>query len=400
MFKLKSDGLFICFLALIAATPALATDMYLAAIPRIATLWGVAESAVNLSLVLWFVAFSVFLLVCGPLSDKYGRRPVLLVGLGLFVFSSFACATAKSVPGLVMYRILQGIGASAPASMSLAICRDRFEGVKRQQALAYLGVILAVAPMVGPSIGTLVMKFASWNYIFVVQGCLVLFSLLVSVTVAETSREFIPDNVFRSMFRYKKIVLNRRYIIACMVMGLIAGPFYGYIAFSPVVYLRIFGQSERLFSILFGANAACTMMGAFTCAQLAKHVCERKLITVSIVGCIVGASSILLFGPSGVWQFFGSILVFSFFCGMSRPLSTDLVISQVEHDIGSASSFLVFYQFIIGAFCMWFVTQPWSAPVRVFGALAAGVSVLVLMVWPLLLKMLGNTLEGDNAQAS
>ena len=115
---------YIIFLAAITAVPAMATDMYLAAMPIIAKQWGVPDSRVALSLVLWFASFSVFLLVYGPLSDKHGRRPILLTGLALFTAASAACALATNVTALIVLRVLQGIGTAGPSSMCMAICHD------------------------------------------------------------------------------------------------------------------------------------------------------------------------------------------------------------------------------------------------------------------------------------
>ena len=105
------------FLALLAATPPLSTDMYLAAIPRIAGDWGVGKDMVTLTLVLWFASFSLFILVAGSLSDKYGRKPVLLTGLSVFAGSSFLCAGAQDVYQLILFRIFQGMGAGAPSAI-------------------------------------------------------------------------------------------------------------------------------------------------------------------------------------------------------------------------------------------------------------------------------------------
>ncbi|MGE4292542.1 MAG: MFS transporter, partial [Desulfovibrio sp.] len=128
-------------LALLAAFPALSTDMYLPAIPRLERIWGISLSLANLSLVAFFASFSLFLLVHGPLSDRFGRRPVLLWGILLFIAGSLACALAPSIGALITARIVQAAGAAAASSLSLALSKDLYSGLDRQRILAYLAVI-------------------------------------------------------------------------------------------------------------------------------------------------------------------------------------------------------------------------------------------------------------------
>ncbi len=384
----KKEALYIVFLAMIAAVPAMATDMYLAAMPTIASQWNVPDSRVGLSLVLWFVAFSLFLLVCGPVSDRHGRRPVLLAGLTLFVVATFACALAQNVWQLIGFRILQGIGAAGPSSMAMAICRDRYDGLQRKRALAYIGVILTVVPAVAPTLGAWLLAWLTWRFIFLTQGVLGIVALLVSLWFRETAAERVPGNLLRLLGRYRHVIANRRYLLSNMAMGLILGPFYGFIAFSSIVYIQIFGLSERAFGLLFGVNAVMSMAGAFTCTQVIRYFSDTVLLSACLVGCTLAGGGIVMAGGWHYLAFAGFMCAITFFCGMSRPLSNHLILQQVEHDIGSASSFIVFYQFIVGAACMRIVTTDWSDPIFVFGLVALLLPASVLSVWPLLLRML------------
>jgi len=381
---------YITFLAAIAAVPALATDMYLPAMPTIAKLWGVPDSRVALSLVLWFANFSIFLLVCGPLSDQYGRRPVLLAGLGLFTAASLACALATNVGQLIAFRILQGIGATGPSSMCMAICRDRYEGPRRKHILAWIGIILALAPMAAPTLGSVLLRLSGWRAIFVVQAGMGGALLLASGRLyRETAAERIAGRLLTLMGRYAVLARNRRYVLSVMAMGLILGPFYGFIAFAPILYIQIYGLSNRAFSLLFALNALMGMCGAFVCTRVMKVLPDTVLLTACLIGCAAGGGGILIWGGRHYAAFAAAMCIVTFFCGVSRPLSNNLILEQVRHDIGSASSFIVFYQFVVGALCMRFVSLSWEAPIHVFGLVALLLPTIVLAVWPLLLRMLG-----------
>ncbi len=377
--------LYICFLGLIAAVPALSTDMYLAAMPLIASQWGISESRVGQSMVLWFVSFSIMLLVCGPLSDKYGRRPVLLTGLSFFTVSSFLCSSAGNIVQLILFRMLQGASAAAPASMCMAICRDRYEGEQRKHVLAYISIILSITPMIAPMIGAMLLKYVHWRAIFIVQGVLTVGTFIISLSYRETLQMPLTDQVFKLMGRYINLLRNTNYLLCNNAMGILAGPFYGYLAFSSIVYISLFRQSEQTFSILFGINAMISMLGAFTCTRITRYFSDIRLITCSLFVYALCGLGMMLWGHVHFLLFAVFMAGISFCLGMSRPLSNHLILEQVKTDIGSASSFIVFYQFLVGSVCMAITTMVWTRPIFIFGVLAFTVPVFVLMLWPLLI---------------
>jgi DHA1 family bicyclomycin/chloramphenicol resistance-like MFS transporter len=386
MIKLSNEKRYICFLGLIAAVPALSTDMYLAAIPLIARQWAIPESRVGLSMVLWFASFSMTLLLCGPLSDKYGRRPVLLVGLLLFTLSSFLCALSADIRQLILFRMLQGASAAAPASMCMAICRDRYEGDHRKRILAYISIILSITPMLAPMIGAALLKYSNWRAVFVLQGLLTVLTLMISRGYQETLQSPVQEQLFRLLGRYLNLLRNTNYILCNNAMGIMAGPFYGYLAFSSIVYISLYHLSEQTFSILFGVNAMISMLGAFTSTRITRYVSDARLITYALFIYALCGIGIMLFGHLHYLCFAVCMAGISFCLGVSRPLSNHLILEQVKTDIGSASSFIVFYQFLVGSICMAITTADWARPIFVFGLLAFVVPVIVLSLWPMLIR--------------
>jgi DHA1 family bicyclomycin/chloramphenicol resistance-like MFS transporter len=295
---------------------------------------------------------------------------------------------------LITFRILQGIGAAGPSSMCMAICRDRYEGHQRKHILAWIGIILGLAPMIAPSIGAALLKFANWRGIFVTQALLGGVVLLGSWRFyRETAAERVAGHFFSLLGRYGRLAQNHRYLLSVTAMGLIVGPFFGFIAFAPIVYIKLYGLSNQAFGILFGLNALMGMSGAFVCTRITKFVSDTILLTVCLVGCAFGGAALLAWGGMHYVAFAAGMCVVTFFCGMSRPLANHLILEQVRTDIGSASSFIVFYQFMVGALCMRIVTASWQTPIRAFGLLALSVPIVVLAIWPLLLRSLGTPLE-------
>ena len=157
-------------LALLSAFPPLSTDMYLAAIPLLVEQWHAPLAMVNLTLVCFFVTYCGFLLIYGPLSDRYGRRPPLLVGISSICVASLFCAMANSVELMILARTLQGAGAASASAIALAISKDRFTGQIRQRVFIQIGIIVAAAPMLAPVIGGWIIELSSWRLVFVVQA--------------------------------------------------------------------------------------------------------------------------------------------------------------------------------------------------------------------------------------
>ncbi len=389
----------VVFLALIAALPPLSTDMYLGAMPTIASQWQVSSTYVSLSLILWFVSFSMALLGFGPLSDKYGRKPVLMAGLGLFALASLMCAMSTNVTMLIAGRLLQGVGAAGPSAMVMAISRDRYQGQQRKQVLAFMGIIVALAPMVAPIIGTTIMHVASWRTIFLTQGMYALGCLMVVLGFAETLPQRVTEQLWHLMGRYRFLFGNSRYMLANAIMGLLAAPLFGFIALSSKVYITIFDLSEQMFSALFGLNALMLMLGAAACTRLTRRFSDTALLTTCMIGAAVGATGILIAGSHHYLAFACTMSVVTFCGGMSRPLSNHLILDQVSTDIGSASSFSVFYVFIVGACSMAFVSAPWKQPILAFAIMAVSVPTIVLMLWPVLLGKLASR-DAENAVTS
>lgn len=386
------------YLALLAAAAPLSTDMYLPAMPHLAEEWEVPMWQVNLTLVLWFIFYSLTLLFWGSLSDRYGRRPILLVGLSLFCLSSILCAASQSVTQLIAARVFQGVAAAGGAAMALAITRDRFEGKDRQQVLAWIGIILGLAPMIAPSIGAVILEYGNWRIVFVCQAAMALLSLLATLAIyEETILSGHEGGVGELVRGFARLSRNHRYVLANGALGIMSAPLLGFIAFSPVAYIQQFGMNEQQFGLLFGANAFCIIVGSALCARMLQRFDDKLLLWGSLITCLIGGIGVLLFGAAH-WLTFGiAMAIFSVAFGFSRPLVNHLILEQVDHDIGIASSAIVCYQFLCGAGGMAFATLDWSRPFLAFGVLAVVCPLISIGLWPMIMK---NVKHGEEPAAA
>lgn len=371
-------------LALLTAFPALSTDMILPAIPSLAKTWNQPLSLVNLILVCFFVTYGFFLLFYGPVSDRFGRRRPLFLGLAVYIVASLLCAFASSAPMLIGLRILQAAGAAASSSISMAMTKDIFSGQERERILAYIAVIMALAPMLGPVLGGWVLADFSWPWIFFIQAVMGLIGMILVLHFPETLPQVSDTPLSRVMHTYSRLLLNPSYIVMVLVMSASLFPLYSFIAGSSDIYINGFGMTEQKYSYFFAFNAMALMVGSFACLRLTGSISSRHLITVGFVGIFLGGIFLLLIGQHGPWSFALPMFLITFSLGLSRPPSNNLVLEQVDRDAGSASSLLIFSYFTLGAVGMWFISLEWEDKIPVLGAIALGCGALVLGAWVVL----------------
>jgi MFS transporter, DHA1 family, multidrug resistance protein len=371
-------------LALLTAFPALSTDMILPAIPSLARTWNQPLSVMNLILVCFFVTYGFFLLFYGPISDRFGRRRPLLFGLAVYIVASLLCAFASSAPMLIGLRILQAAGAAASSSISMAMTKDIFSGQERERILAYIAVIMALAPMLGPVLGGWVLEDFSWPWIFFIQAVMGLIGMIWVLNFPETLPRVSDTPLSRVMHTYSRLLLNPSYIVMVLVMSASLFPLYSFIAGSSDIYINGFGMTEQKYSYFFAFNAMALMVGSFSCLRLTGSMNSRHLMTVGFAGIFLGGVFLLLTGQHGPWSFALPMFLITFSLGLSRPPSNNLVLEQVDRDTGSASSLLIFSYFTLGAVGMWFISLEWADKIPVLGAIALGCGALVLGAWAVL----------------
>ncbi len=357
-------------LALLATFPALSTDMYLPAIPTLQKIWGISLPEANLSLVVFFIAFSGFLLIHGPLSDRVGRRPVLIYGILLFIVGCGLCAVANSITFLILARVVQAAGAAAASALSLALCRDLYEGEMRQKMMAYIGVILAFSPMLAPSLGSVMLLVASWRWIFVCQAGLACIALYGAFWLKEPLTEFTAGGALAVAGRYIQVLKNKRFAVLAFAFAMITLPHFAFIGGSPDIFITGYGVSEQQFGYYFGINALGVLLGSFACSRLTGRVKPGRLLLVSLAG--VFSAGILMLYLGGLTPLALSIPMFciTFFIGLSRPISNNMILEQVDKDIGAASSVLTFEIFFVGAMSMELIALDWPSKPMVIGSMA------------------------------
>jgi len=360
--------------------------MYLPAIPYLGELWNVDLKTINLTLICFFLSYSPAILIYGPLSDRFGRRRPLLVGLSLFILGSVLCATAGSVHTLIYARIFQGIGAAGPSSLGLSITKDYYSGSERRKILALTGIIVSLAPMIGPSLGSWAMFFSSWRIIFVFQAVIgiIAFAGIIRIPETNTVTRYIP--LSKMAGPYLSLFKNTNYLYLTLLFAISMSPFFAFIAASSDIYIIGFGVSEQIFGFLFAFNAIFLMAGSYSCMRLSRKLSDLTVVWIGFGGILASGVLLMVMPHSTVWFFTLPMCLLSFCFGLTRPLCVDMVLKTIDTDIGSASSLMMFSNFILGALAMGAISICGDWKIMVIGLMAVLSGLVTIFVLWLMLK--------------
>jgi MFS transporter, DHA1 family, multidrug resistance protein len=371
----------IFLLSLLAAFPPLSTDMYLPAIPQLKDQWHQPLMMINLTLICFFLTYCLFMLIYGPVSDRYGRRRPLLVGIGIFIIASLMCALANNVFTLIAARIFQASGAASASALSLAMCKDLFETRQRERVMAYIAVIVSLAPMLAPVIGGWLIHYFSWRWVFVFQASMGIIAWYGVYGMTEPLKQFARISASQVALVYIRLLRNRRYTGLMIAMSILVLPFFGFLAGSSEIYMSHFGMDERQFGYFFGFNALALMCGPFAFSRLMRSFSSRSLLTLSFIGILVASIVLVCLPHHSPWSLALPMWVLSFFFGMNRPPSNNLILEQVQHDVGAASALIIFAFMTVGAAGMGIISLAWADKIMVLGVLGAIVGAATLAFW-------------------
>jgi DHA1 family bicyclomycin/chloramphenicol resistance-like MFS transporter len=390
MNKKNNTSWLLAYLIFLSAVPPFTTDMYLPALPKMVEQFHSTVSMVNLTLVLFFIFFSASILIWGTLSDKYGRRPILLLSTAVYIASSLLCAVAGGVYHLIVFRVFQAIGGGASVAVSMAVIKDVFDGKERERALALVSIFMIIAPITAPVIGAAMLRIVSWHGIFLFLSGLGVIALAGALFMSETAQKAPHKGLIKTLGNLAKVLKNPGFAYPLPLFSLMSFPIFVFIGASSDIYISGFGLSEQSYSLFFGGNALFSALGPLLYMAIADHFRTSKIIASTFFLTVVSGLFIILLGNEGPFVFAITILPSTVAASMLRPPSSNLLLEQGKDDAGAASSLMGFSFIFIGSLGMQFISLDWENRIFMLGLIymIAGLSSLVL--WPLAWKKCKN----------
>lgn len=325
------------------AFTSLSTDIYLPAMPAMQKTLG---GRVELTVTGFLIGFAIAQLIWGPISDRIGRIKPLVIGTLLFVIGSIGCALSTSMTMVVFWRVFQALGACTGPMISRAMIRDRYDSQRGVQMLSTLMMIMAVAPILGPLLGGIFLRFSTWNLIFwfmALVGVMLFLStrlLPETLPVAERSQA----SLTQSFKNYAKLLASKKFMIYTMSVTFFYVAAYAFVTGSSDIYMNFYHVPAESYSLLFGVNIVGVSLMSMVNRQFVSHFSLPKLLAISTSLAFLFTLVLAFMGVTNVLGLWGIVVpMFCFFSmnGIVAACSNAAALNAVPSDMaGSAAAIL------------------------------------------------------------
>lgn len=342
-------------LVLIAATATgpLALNLFVPSMPGLVSYFGTDYGTVQLTLTLYLAGVAIGQLIYGPVSDRIGRRPTLVAGLGVFALASLLCAFATSIDMLIAGRIFQALGGCAGMVLGRAIVRDVYEREEAAPVIAYITMAMAVAPMIGPAIGGFLDSAFGWFagfYVVAAVGGAVLAYALPSLHETHLVRDERID-VSGLLRNYRALLTSKAYIGYTLNTSFSIGCFFAFLSSAPYVTIQILGLQPQVYGFFFIIVSLSYISGNFVATRLSRRLGIDRMILLGCSVSLVGALILMTLSVLDVISATAIFLPFAFVAfgnGMSQPNAIAGSVSVNPAIAGAASGLMGFLQMCAG----------------------------------------------------
>jgi MFS transporter, DHA1 family, multidrug resistance protein len=376
-----SPGWMMIFVSILTAFPMLATDMYMPALPSIKEQLNTTIELVNYTMSGFFFIISISGLVFGSLSDRFGRKPVIMVSLTLYILASISCAISINIYFLIVSRLLQAIGCAGGMAVSSAIIKDFFQPEKKEKAFAIIGALTGFVPVTAPILGAWILVFTSWRGAFFVLAFLGFITMMFAFFYKETNHDLSKDSIPASLGKLFVVLINPSFARLVLLFALAPLGMMAFVGISSFIFQNNFGLSERAYSYYFAANAALSVLVAIAYIRISQFIKPIKLITLSFVLSIISGIFTIFIGELHPALFLASIAVGSAAFALQRPPSMNIMIEQQDKNTGSASSLMFCFMGTFGSIGLVIISMDWSNRIVVLGVINVVLGVLSTLFW-------------------
>ncbi|HWA36502.1 MAG TPA: multidrug effflux MFS transporter [Burkholderiales bacterium] len=344
---------FVLLLSALIALPALGTDMFAPAVPQLTEALGAPVSAGQFTLTAFFVGIAAGQIAWGPLSDRFGRKPVLLAGLGIMLLSSAAAAAATSVQAVSAARVAQGLGMSSGSLIGRTIVRDLYAHEEAARLLSRMTIVFSLVPLCAPVLGALLVESLAWPSVFVAMAAVALVLILLLRTLGETApaarRSIRPGAIVRT---FAAILADARFrapffLILCSHIGILA-----WVSSSSFALVRGLGVSTLAYGFMFGAVMLGQIVGAWAASRLVMRLGIGRLLRLGTALMLAAGAAAAALAWAGVAHWLAVVLPFTLFLfgtAIVFPNAMAAALTPFPGAAGSAASLIGAIGFAAGA---------------------------------------------------
>jgi MFS transporter, DHA1 family, multidrug resistance protein len=380
---------FVALIAMMMALNALAIDAMLPALPAIGDALGVvSENSRQWVITAYLLGFGVTQIIYGPLADRFGRKPILMIGLSLYVLFSVLAAFAPTFELLIAARVGSGIGAAALRVLAVSIVRDRYSGRTMARVMSLSFLVFLGVPILAPALGQLILTVAPWPWVFgvlAVGGAA--FMLWSALRLPETlhPENRMPIQVGRIASAFRQALTNRQSIGYTLAITAISGSLFGFINSSQQIFFDVFHE-PKLFTVVFGGVAGSIAVASLINARLVERLGSRLISHAALLGFITMSSihaAVALSGHETIWTF-AALQALTMFCfGLIAGNFGSMAMEPMGHIAGTASSAQGFISTTFGASLGFLIGQQFNGSTvpMTLSFVALGLSALVCVLF-------------------
>ena len=366
-------------LGLLSALPTFGIDMILPTLPATATALRAPASEVGLAMSVYLFGLGVALVAYGPISDRIGRRPIIVFGAALLALASVGCMLARSLPVLLIFRTLQGVGASGPGMGALTIVRDLFDGEEARAKTSYVVVAINIVPMVAPTVGAALLTLGGWQAVYwvpVAGGCILLAAMhgLAETAHIDPQVRLSPLRIARD---YLSILTHPISLGNAVCNAAAAGAVFAYITGSSLFLIDVVGLGPTQYGVVFGASSLSVMAGSLLNQRLSgRGVTPRQMIGIGLSLSTALATCLMVMALADGRSILVVVLVMTGVAlsfGLISPNAISEALQPVPAIAGAAGAVVMFMQMLGAASSSWLVS--WLFDGR--SALSMAVTMLV-----------------------
>lgn len=335
---------------LMVTTGPLSLTLYGPALPSIVTDLATSDAGGKLTMSVYFAAFALSQLICGPLSDRFGRRWVGVSFFAIYVLGSLVGAFAPNLEVLLLGRLLQGFGVSAGVALSRAMVRDQFVGMDAIRILTMVNLILTVAPAVSPTLGSLILLLGSWHLMFLVMAG---FGLAIITLLCFGARETLPETARAPLHpgtilaNYGRLLVSPDFLLPALVLAMGFGGFYGFSALLPFVLIDAIGLTPFQFAMAMLIQTASFISGNVLAGRLARNFDGPRLILLGLAFLGLGGLGFAVLPrlfPTSMLATMAPVSLWMLALAAIGPSATASAMARYGHIAGSAGALTGFFQ--------------------------------------------------------
>ena len=345
---------FTLLLGLLSSLPTFGIDMILPSLSATGADLGAAPADVGLTMSVYLLGLGAALLVYGPVSDRFGRKPVVVFGCALVIIASVGCIFARSLPQLLLFRVLQGAGASGPGMAAVTIVSDLFDGPAARAKMSNVVLAINVVPMIAPTVGAALLAVGSWRTIYLVPiaGGIV---LLGAMAAFNESARIDPNTHLSStaiVSNYLRVLRNPLCVGYLLCNAAAVGAVFAYITGSSLFFINALGLSTYQYGVIFGTSSLSIMIGTLVNKRLGSRVSPGQMIAIGLALSTVMATSLLVMAITGgksIAIVVSVMVSVALSFGLISPNAMNAALQQMPDIAGSISAVMVFAQMIAAA---------------------------------------------------